>query len=205
MFSGYWPWWFGGPVFAVVVVGFWLVERRLFGTVGQYVQVIEPAEGSAALDRASPEVLDAALREATLKEFGPEAVAELEAEAAREQRAEAEASRKRAPVPRLASLLFLVMLPVGGLLAALASGTFALRGSLGPMHERLVASGPGELLVLAVGGVLVGVGTRLAGGCTSGHGLSGCSRLQPGSLVATASFFGTGVAVSFLLEALAKR
>ena len=61
-----------------------------------------------------------------------------------------------------------------------------------------------ELVVLAVGGVLVGVGTRMAGGCTSGHGLSGCSRLQPSSLIATASFFGTGIVVSFLLHALVK-
>lgn len=202
MFSGYWPWWFGGPVFALVVVGFWLIERRLFGTVGQYVQVIEPAEGSDALDKATPEALDAALREATLAEFGPEAVAELEAEAAREH---AEASRQRAPVPRLASLLFLLMLPVGGAIGAWASGTFGVRTSLGPVHEHLVANGPLGLAILLVGGVMVGIGTRLAGGCTSGHGLSGCSRLQPGSLVATASFFGTGVAASFLLEALAKR
>lgn len=49
------------------------------------------------------------------------------------------------------------------------------------------------------GGILVGFGTRLAGGCSSGHGLSGCGRLRPVSLVATAVFFGTAVAVSFLL------
>jgi uncharacterized membrane protein YedE/YeeE len=50
-----------------------------------------------------------------------------------------------------------------------------------------------------VGGVLVGFGTRLAGGCSSGHGLSGCGRLRPVSIVATAVFFGTAVGVSFLL------
>jgi uncharacterized membrane protein YedE/YeeE len=53
--------------------------------------------------------------------------------------------------------------------------------------------------VLFVGGILVGFGTRLAGGCSSGHGLSGCGRLQPVSIVATAVFFGTAVLVSFLL------
>lgn len=55
------------------------------------------------------------------------------------------------------------------------------------------------VVVLFVGGVLVGFGTRLAGGCSSGHGLHGCGRLYPVSLVATAVFFGTAVAVSFLL------
>jgi uncharacterized membrane protein YedE/YeeE len=51
-------------------------------------------------------------------------------------------------------------------------------------------------------GVLVGFGTRMASGCTSGHGLCGVSRLQPGSLLATAAFFGAGIVVSFLLGAL---
>ena len=53
--------------------------------------------------------------------------------------------------------------------------------------------------LLFAGGVLVGFGTRLAGGCSSGHGLSGCGRLRPVSMVATAVFFGTAVIVSFLL------
>ena len=56
--------------------------------------------------------------------------------------------------------------------------------------------------VLLLGGVLIGWGTRMSGGCTSGHGLCGVSRAQPGSLVATCAFFGTGIVVSLLLEAL---
>src|SRR5882757_7648178 len=40
-------------------------------------------------------------------------------------------------------------------------------------------------------GVLVGYGAKLAGGCTSGNGLSGTSALSPASLAATATFFGT--------------
>ena len=45
--------------------------------------------------------------------------------------------------------------------------------------------------VLAVAGVLVGVGTTLANGCTSGHGVCGLSRLSPRSLVAVLVFMGT--------------
>jgi uncharacterized membrane protein YedE/YeeE len=41
-------------------------------------------------------------------------------------------------------------------------------------------------------GLLVGVGTRYGSGCTSGHGVSGLSRLSPRSLAATASFMGAG-------------
>ena len=45
---------------------------------------------------------------------------------------------------------------------------------------------------LVVAGLLVGVGTRYGSGCTSGHGVSGLSRLSPRSLVATAAFMGAG-------------
>lgn len=45
---------------------------------------------------------------------------------------------------------------------------------------------------LVAAGLLVGVGTRYGSGCTSGHGVSGLSRLSPRSLAATASFMGAG-------------
>ena len=47
---------------------------------------------------------------------------------------------------------------------------------------------------------LVGVGTRYAGGCTSGHGVCGLSRLSPRSLVATLAFMGTGFATVFVVR-----
>ncbi|MEZ4404897.1 MAG: cation:proton antiporter [Polyangiales bacterium] len=50
-----------------------------------------------------------------------------------------------------------------------------------------------------VGGALTGYGTRLAGGCTSGHGIFGVSRLQPASLRAVASFMAVGLVVSNVL------
>ena len=46
--------------------------------------------------------------------------------------------------------------------------------------------------MIVVAGLLVGVGTRYASGCTSGHGVCGLSRLSPRSLVATASFMSAG-------------
>ena len=46
---------------------------------------------------------------------------------------------------------------------------------------------------LLVAGVLVGAGTTLANGCTSGHGVCGVARLSPRSLVAVATFIGTGM------------
>ena len=56
-----------------------------------------------------------------------------------------------------------------------------------------IAPSPRPLLWLAIAGVLVGVGTRLGSGCTSGHGVCGVSRLSPRSLVATALFVATGM------------
>jgi uncharacterized protein len=57
-------------------------------------------------------------------------------------------------------------------------------------------------ILLLVAGVLIGYGSKTAGGCTSGNGLSGSSMLSPASFVATATFFGTAIAVSFLIEAV---
>ena len=50
------------------------------------------------------------------------------------------------------------------------------------------------LLVTALAGLLVGFGTRMGSGCTSGHGVCGVGRMSPRSLVATASFTLAGMA-----------
>lgn len=55
------------------------------------------------------------------------------------------------------------------------------------------------LLLIVGGGFLVGFGTAYAGGCTSGHGLSGIADLQLPSLIALIGFFAGGVAGTFLL------
>jgi uncharacterized membrane protein YedE/YeeE len=54
--------------------------------------------------------------------------------------------------------------------------------------------------VLVIAGLLVGIGTRCAGGCTSGHGVCGLSRLSPRSLVATLAFMGTGFATVYVVH-----
>ena len=51
-------------------------------------------------------------------------------------------------------------------------------------------------------GLLVGIGTRYASGCTSGHGVCGLSRMSPRSLVATLSFMGAGFASVYVLRHL---
>jgi uncharacterized membrane protein YedE/YeeE len=58
----------------------------------------------------------------------------------------------------------------------------------------------GSLPLLIGGGLLVGFGTRLGSGCTSGHGVCGLARLSPRSLAATGIFMATGAATVFVMR-----
>jgi len=57
-----------------------------------------------------------------------------------------------------------------------------------------------NVATLVAGGLLVGFGTRLANGCTSGHSVCGLARLSPRSLAATASFMAAGFVTVFLVR-----
>lgn len=76
--------------------------------------------------------------------------------------------------------------PEGKLLPDTLAGTDALQS-------------PKMLAILLIGGVLVGFGTRYAGGCTSGHAITGLSNLQLPSLIAVIGFFVGGLIMSWLL------
>ena len=85
-------------------------------------------------------------------------------------------------------LLFIAGLVGGGaVIARLWPGTLGAGGARSPA-------------VLVVAGLLVGVGTRLGNGCTSGHGVCGVARLSPRSLVATAVFMASGMATVWVLR-----
>jgi uncharacterized membrane protein YedE/YeeE len=94
---------------------------------------------------------------------------------------------------------FLAALVAGALAAGLLGWATRLTG-----YPVLSATVPAGVLVplLAGGGVALGYGARWAGGCTSGHGLSGCSAGSRDSLAATATFFAVAVAVTFAAQAL---
>jgi uncharacterized membrane protein YedE/YeeE len=62
-----------------------------------------------------------------------------------------------------------------------------------------IFTSPKGVLLLLVGGVLIGFGTRYAGGCTSGHAISGLSNLQIPSLKAVIGFFIGGLIMSYFL------
>lgn len=107
------------------------------------------------------------------------------------------------PVPIASLVLFVVTMAVGAVLARLVAVGPAAALELTPHPRLLELWGPANVWpALLLGGLLIGFGTRMAGGCTSGHGLSGSGRFQPSSLVSTAAFFGGGVVVSFALVGL---
>jgi uncharacterized membrane protein YedE/YeeE len=81
--------------------------------------------------------------------------------------------------PRNIAIAFVIGLPLGAYLVARLAG-------------EVQVSFPTSLLPLIAGGLLVGFGTRLGSGCTSGHGVCGLSRLSPRSMVATALFMASG-------------
>lgn len=80
---------------------------------------------------------------------------------------------------RSSAWMFLIGLPLGALLAAAVTG----------QGEAEFASWP----ILVVAGLLVGIGTRMGSGCTSGHGVCGVSRLSQRSMIATATFMTAGI------------
>jgi uncharacterized protein len=98
---------------------------------------------------------------------------------------------------------------VGGLLTPKDGDTgwrvaFVLGLLIGAIAYFLTLGGPAPVDVLAsppailVGGLLVGFGTRLGSGCTSGHGLCGMARISRRSIVATAVFFSVAMLTVFL-------
>jgi uncharacterized membrane protein YedE/YeeE len=85
--------------------------------------------------------------------------------------------------------LFLGGLVLGAALTGLAAGPPALRIEAG-------------WAVLVTGGVLVGYGTQLGSGCTSGHGVCGIARFSPRSMAATAMFMAAAAATVFVARHL---
>jgi len=82
---------------------------------------------------------------------------------------------------RIDNILFLVGLIIGPILYSLISNT------------EINISISNSLPLLIVAGLLVGIGTRISGGCTSGHGISGIGRFSLRSIIATITFMVVGI------------
>jgi uncharacterized membrane protein YedE/YeeE len=93
-------------------------------------------------------------------------------------------------------LPFILGLLVGGFLSAALGGGWRPTWDLG-MFDQVIGFGhAGKLAWMFAGGLFIGFGTRLADGCTSGHGIFGLSNFELPSVISTLSFLAAGIATT---------
>jgi uncharacterized membrane protein YedE/YeeE len=213
LLMGYWPWWLGAMALTFVAVGYFYSlgipcgVSGVFGRIVNWGDEVQARDTEMAMARNAEQVQQQMMAEAmaALQELPEEERKQVEAQMRAEQAEQAAADPAAGNVVRphpAAHLAFLLSIVVGGLLAAASTGHWHLMSDMGATYTSFFGHGPSAWLVLFVGGLCVGVGTQMAGGCTLGHGITGNSSLQIGSLTATAAFFATAVIVSFILQAL---
>ncbi|EPN4795923.1 MULTISPECIES: YeeE/YedE family protein [Vibrio] len=89
---------------------------------------------------------------------------------------------------RVWRIVFLIAMVLGGLFAV-----YVLGGHVPDQYS-------GDLILVIVAGLLVGVGTRIGNGCTSGHGICGIGRFSIRSVVATCTFMATAMLTVLLVS-----
>ena len=139
----------------------------------------------------------------TMAEFGEDI---LDTPQRREGEANAEvadaAKLKQDFTPWTVHVLFLVMMFVGSYIASVYTGGFSVSSELSALHAKIFENTGEAWLALLFGGMMVGFGTQMAGGCTSGHGLSGCAQLVPASLLSTVVFMGSASILTILMNSM---
>lgn len=193
--SQFWSFLWGGLVIGGIATVYPLLTGRVLGVSSIYAAGFERRGRSLE----PSDELEQALLAATRAEFGQEASTGESARLADFMaRLWAEADGFRP--------LFLVGLVLGAVVAGVWSSDFRWTSSLGERFDsRYGAFGPLPLLVLSIAGVCIGLGARIGAGCTSGHGISGFARGEKGSLLTTAVFWCTAVAVAWTLAAFGVR
>lgn len=202
------PWWITAISLAFITLGFYFANDRTLGVSGSWTRVVQcrsdkQIDSEEASLAKQPGLFEDALMAATIEEFG-----EAEVKRFLESRHKlAPAIPEPAPVTVkrvhwTVHLTFLCALALGGFIGALIRGNIGIQLDMGSVHTELFGKGFAILMTLFIGGALVGFGTQLSGGCTSGHGLSGVSRLVPASLIATVSFFGAAIVFSMAIHYL---
>ena len=96
--------------------------------------------------------------------------------------------------------LLLLGIVLGGLGYALLAGAPDAGSSYSWLDAHLSLGG--EVAALFGAGLLIGVGARTAGGCTSGHGLTGSALASPASIVSMMTIMATAIGTTFMLEAV---
>lgn len=201
---GYLSWWMSGLALGGIAVLFRLLTGRTLGISGSWRKVAfwkqerENDKASQAITQNQEGAANALLA-ATLAEFGDASVATTDTA---DNQSTASPAKTKQAVPWTAHAVFLISLIFGGFLWAIITGHFQLQFNLSAIHDHISGSFTNMSFMLLIGGFLVGMGTQMAGGCSSGHGLSGCSNLSWSSLVATGIFFSTAVVAANLIKAV---
>ena len=205
----YWSWWIGGLALGFFAVLFSLLTGKPLGVSGSWLSIARRKDD--AVLKASAEVLEGGedqvkddLMAMTMAEFGEDAVDDIP------QRREGEINAEVTNKPKLRQdytpwtvhVLFLSTMFIGSYLASLTTGDFSWSFDLSPLHTQIFENDGEAWLALLFGGMMVGFGTQMAGGCTSGHGLSGSAQLIPASLLSTAIFFGSATALTILMNSM---
>lgn len=197
--SEYWPGWVSGLVLSALLVAYFWMTGRFLSSSGRVSILVDRVRGATPAEPdASPEELAEALRLASIETFGARAVQESVTRSAETRDTARAAVRPRASLGWIGHSAFLIGLALGGR-AALPFAPFEWTLGEGVWEGKLAAESLPFVLVAA--GILIGFGTRMAGGCPIGHGLCGMARGQAGSWAAGIAFFAAGVALSLLVFA----
>ena len=206
----YWEWWIGALALGFFAVFFSLFTGKPLGVSGSWLSIARRKDdailkaSSKALE-ADPEQVKSDLMAMTMAEFGEDVLTDTP------QRREGEANAvvtdtaklKQDYTPWTVHVIFLVTMFFGSYLATLyTTGDFSLSIELSSLHSKIFENTGEAWLALLFGGMMVGFGTQMAGGCTSGHGLSGCAQLVPASLLSTVVFMGSASALTILMNSL---
>ena len=203
----YWSWWIGALALGLFAVIFSLLTGKPLGVSGSWLSIARRKDD--AILKTSAEVLDAdqdqvkdELMAMTMAEFGEDVLAD------NPQRREGETNAEVADEPKLKQeytpwtvhVIFLSSMFLGSYLASIYTGEYSVSTELSALHSKIFENTGEAWLALLFGGMMVGFGTQMAGGCTSGHGLSGTAQLVPVSIFSTIVFFGSASALTFFMN-----
>lgn len=170
-----WPWWVSGPLIGLFVLAFFYFMGRPLGASSTYQSALEALRG-----QNDPDSLD-------FKGLGDKLLLPAE----------------RQGGPARWRVWFLAGLVLAGALDWALGGSGGGQLELPGLAETFAGlSLSAKAALLGVGGVLIGFGTRMSGGCTSGHAIFGISNRSLPSVKATLMFFATGMATTFIIQAV---
>lgn len=201
--SEYWPWWLGAIGFASISLLYFFLIGRLLGVSGSWAKVVfwreqqKLQKENETLHSQGTEVINSTLLAETLAEFGEDAIAELGDVGVSQPETNPVIEKESRWTSHLT---FLVSIFVGSLLVSIFTGHFEIRLNLSDIHSQIFGNLWEVWIALFFGGAMVGFGTQMAGGCTSGHGLSGSARMIPASLFSTFIFVISAVLLSLLMK-----